>query len=271
MSSIDDDYVKIVMHAQVQVLEQVPPDEQASLAGAQYQAADDPVQGTAGMQRALAAGPAPGEEVVFAPERRPRPTAAQAAARRPTAEVERRSSRTRPSNGPGATTPARAGAARSSSSATGAERCRPTVRDFDADLARARAGGWTRRRAIWTSTASRARLAELEAELCRPDLWDDTERGPAGDPRVRAGQGRRRPARRPGGAGSPTPRRCTSWPWRRTTTRSPPSWRPVGRRGGAARRAGAAVAVHRRARRARRGRARSTPRTAAPTPRTGPR
>jgi preprotein translocase subunit SecA len=68
MAGIDDDYVKIVMHAQVQVLEQVQPDEQASLAGAQYQASDDPVQGTSGMQRALAAGPAPGEEVVFAPE-----------------------------------------------------------------------------------------------------------------------------------------------------------------------------------------------------------
>jgi preprotein translocase subunit SecA len=71
MSGIDDDYVKIVMHAQVQVLQQAQPDEQASLAGAQYQASDDPVQGTSGMQRALAAGPAPGEEVVFAPEEAP--------------------------------------------------------------------------------------------------------------------------------------------------------------------------------------------------------
>jgi preprotein translocase subunit SecA len=68
MAGIDDDYVKIVMHAQVQVLEQVQPDDQANLAGAQYQASDDPVQGTSGMQRALAVGPAPGEEVVFAPE-----------------------------------------------------------------------------------------------------------------------------------------------------------------------------------------------------------
>ena len=68
MSGIDDDYVKIVMHAQVQVLQQVPTDEQDSLAGAQYQASDDPVQGTTGMQRTLAAGPAPGEEVVFAAE-----------------------------------------------------------------------------------------------------------------------------------------------------------------------------------------------------------
>ncbi len=66
MSSIDDDYVKIVMHAQVQVLEQVPSDDQTSLAGAQYQASDDPVQGASGLQRTLAAGPAPGEEVVFA-------------------------------------------------------------------------------------------------------------------------------------------------------------------------------------------------------------
>jgi preprotein translocase subunit SecA len=68
MSGIDDDYVKIVMHAQVQVLEQVVPDEAAELAKAQYQAAEDPVQGNSGVQRALAAGPAPGEEVVFAPD-----------------------------------------------------------------------------------------------------------------------------------------------------------------------------------------------------------
>ncbi|MGH7911373.1 MAG: preprotein translocase subunit SecA, partial [Candidatus Dormibacteraceae bacterium] len=68
MSGIDDDYVKIVMHAQVQVLEQVPVNGDANLAGAQYEAADNPVQGTSGLQRALAAGPAPGEEVVFAGE-----------------------------------------------------------------------------------------------------------------------------------------------------------------------------------------------------------
>jgi preprotein translocase subunit SecA len=68
MSSIDDDYVKIVMHAQVQLLEQVQPEDGAALAGAQYTAADDPVEGSSGFQRTLAAGPAPGEEVVFAPE-----------------------------------------------------------------------------------------------------------------------------------------------------------------------------------------------------------
>ncbi len=66
MAGIDDDYVKIVMHAQVQVLEQAPQPEPA--AGATYQAPDDPVQGDAGVARALAAGPAPGEEVVMAPE-----------------------------------------------------------------------------------------------------------------------------------------------------------------------------------------------------------
>jgi preprotein translocase subunit SecA len=67
MSGIDDDYVKIVMHAQVQVLEQAEQiADGAQLAQAQYAAADDPVQGTSGFQRALAAGPAPGEEVVLA-------------------------------------------------------------------------------------------------------------------------------------------------------------------------------------------------------------
>jgi preprotein translocase subunit SecA len=68
MSSVDDDYVKIVMHAQVQVLEQGQPNESVELARAQYTAADDPVQGSDAIQRARAAGPAPGEEVVFAPE-----------------------------------------------------------------------------------------------------------------------------------------------------------------------------------------------------------
>jgi preprotein translocase subunit SecA len=68
MSSIDDDYVKIVMHAQVQVLEQVASDDVAGLSQAQYAAADDPVQGSSAVQRALAAGPAPGEEVVLAPD-----------------------------------------------------------------------------------------------------------------------------------------------------------------------------------------------------------
>jgi preprotein translocase subunit SecA len=68
MSGIDDDYVMTVMHAQVQVLEQAQPDGQAALAGAQYQAPEDPVQGSTSLQRAAAAGPAPGEEVVFAGE-----------------------------------------------------------------------------------------------------------------------------------------------------------------------------------------------------------
>ncbi len=65
MSGIDDDYVKIVMHAQVRVLdENEVPD--AELQGATYLASEGPVEGTGGLQRTLAAGPAPGEEVVFA-------------------------------------------------------------------------------------------------------------------------------------------------------------------------------------------------------------
>ena len=68
MSGIDDDYVKIVMHAQVQVLEQSGPDGAADFANAQYAAAEDPVQGSGAVQRALAAGPAPGEEIVLASE-----------------------------------------------------------------------------------------------------------------------------------------------------------------------------------------------------------
>jgi preprotein translocase subunit SecA len=67
MASVDDDYVKIVMHAQVQVLAQPGADGAdtgAALSGAQYLA---PADGDAGgFARAAAAGPAPGEEVVFA-------------------------------------------------------------------------------------------------------------------------------------------------------------------------------------------------------------
>jgi preprotein translocase subunit SecA len=68
MSSIDDDYVKIVMHAQVQVLDQAAPDETAELSQARYSAAEEPVQGLTALQRARARGPAPGEEVVLAEE-----------------------------------------------------------------------------------------------------------------------------------------------------------------------------------------------------------
>ncbi|MGH9076137.1 MAG: preprotein translocase subunit SecA [Acidimicrobiales bacterium] len=66
MASVDDDYVKIVMHAQVQVLEQAPGPDDEQLGGAQYQAPGDPVQGSGAVHTAMAAGPAPGEEVVFA-------------------------------------------------------------------------------------------------------------------------------------------------------------------------------------------------------------
>jgi preprotein translocase subunit SecA len=68
MSSIDDDYVKIVMHAQVQVLEQAPVDERQELSQAHYEATINPVEGAAGVARAAAAGPAPGEEIFLAPD-----------------------------------------------------------------------------------------------------------------------------------------------------------------------------------------------------------
>ncbi|MGH9106645.1 MAG: preprotein translocase subunit SecA, partial [Acidimicrobiales bacterium] len=66
MASIDDDYVKYVMHAQVQVIER--PALEGGLAGAQYTAADAPVLGAQAIAGALAAGPVAGEEVVFASE-----------------------------------------------------------------------------------------------------------------------------------------------------------------------------------------------------------
>jgi preprotein translocase subunit SecA len=58
VASIDDDYVKIAMHAQVQVLEAAEdlapgPD----MGHAEYRAADDPVQGSGAVQQALARGP----------------------------------------------------------------------------------------------------------------------------------------------------------------------------------------------------------------------
>jgi preprotein translocase subunit SecA len=58
VSSIDDDYVKIAMHAQVQVLEAAEAlPEGPDMERAQYQAAEDPVQGATAVQQALARGP----------------------------------------------------------------------------------------------------------------------------------------------------------------------------------------------------------------------
>jgi preprotein translocase subunit SecA len=66
MASVDDDYVKYVMHSQVQVMDK--PAEDPSLARAQYTASEGPVLGSQAFAGALAAGPAPGEEIVFATE-----------------------------------------------------------------------------------------------------------------------------------------------------------------------------------------------------------
>jgi hypothetical protein len=58
--------VKYVMHSQVQVMDK--PAEDPSLARAQYTASEGPVLGSQAFAGALAAGPAPGEEIVFATE-----------------------------------------------------------------------------------------------------------------------------------------------------------------------------------------------------------
>jgi preprotein translocase subunit SecA len=55
MASIDDDYVKIVMHAQVQIAQPLPPSD--ALAGASYIAADDPVQGVGAIGAAASMAP----------------------------------------------------------------------------------------------------------------------------------------------------------------------------------------------------------------------
>ena len=58
-------------------------------------------------------------------------------------------------------------------------------RDLEAELAALRSAS-TRPRATWASTTSASRLAELEKEVSRPDLWDDPDDGPAGDARSTA-------------------------------------------------------------------------------------
>ncbi len=67
------------------------------------------------------------------------------------------------------------------------------------------AGGWARRTTYLDLEGAAKRLAELEAEVGRPDLWDDTESGQPHHPRVRAGQGRRRGDGRPWRPACPTP------------------------------------------------------------------
>jgi preprotein translocase subunit SecA len=62
MDSIDDDYVKYVMHAEVVVEEPEP-----ALDRVNYVSADGPVQGTDGMRQAAAAAIASGDQDVAAP------------------------------------------------------------------------------------------------------------------------------------------------------------------------------------------------------------
>jgi preprotein translocase subunit SecA len=68
MASIDDDYVKYVMHAQVQVAPAPGAVAEPALDGARYISPEGPVLGAQAIAQAFATGPAPGEEIVFAPE-----------------------------------------------------------------------------------------------------------------------------------------------------------------------------------------------------------
>ncbi|HWE54972.1 MAG TPA: preprotein translocase subunit SecA [Acidimicrobiales bacterium] len=61
MASIDDDYVKLVMHSQIQIL-QPTPEQPDALEGASYHAQEDPVQGDRAIEAAAQMRPAPGEE-----------------------------------------------------------------------------------------------------------------------------------------------------------------------------------------------------------------
>jgi preprotein translocase subunit SecA len=64
MSSIDDDYVKYVMHAQIQIQDR--PAVEPSMVGAQYLAPEGPVLGAQAIAGAMAHAPVAGEELVFA-------------------------------------------------------------------------------------------------------------------------------------------------------------------------------------------------------------
>jgi len=169
MSSIDDDYVKYVMHAQVQVMDR--PAIDPGLVGAQYLA---PRAGArvAGHRRRPGGGP-PGEEVVFAAEDGAGSLSASEVRARangdgagdgavPPARVA--AARLRSSTALAATTRAHAGAARSSSSATG-----NSCGTFPRTSRPAPAPG--RGAAYLDIETTRKRLVELEPELVRPDLW----------------------------------------------------------------------------------------------------
>ena len=111
----------------------------------------------------------------------------------------------------------------------------------------------TRPRATCASTSCGASQPQLETEASRPDLWDDPDEARKVTGELSRGDRRHRAVRRARRATSRTPRRWPSWPARRATSRSRPrSPRPsptLDRRFDDAR---AAVAVHRRVRRARR-------------------
>ncbi|MGH9118670.1 MAG: preprotein translocase subunit SecA [Acidimicrobiales bacterium] len=61
MHGISQDFVKYVMHAQVTVAKKEPESQPAPVSGMQYSAAEDPVQGTAGLRAAARAGAGDGQ------------------------------------------------------------------------------------------------------------------------------------------------------------------------------------------------------------------
>ena len=99
------------------------------------------------------------------------------------------------------------------------------MRDFTDDLRELRRR-LDEARGVPEDRRGRDRLVELEAEIGRPDLWDDAERGQAAQHRVRQRPRRRRRRSTRWPASSTTPRCSTSWPARRTTSRRSPRSRP---------------------------------------------
>ena len=158
MASIEEDFVRYVTHLQV-----IAEDDPAPVAtNLRYSAPEDPVQGAAGLASTLAA--APPEDLPAMPDPPAGPAAAQAFdPNDPNATWSRSGSR-RP---PGATSPATAGAARSTSSATAADGPRPppaspcatsptpSPRFAVASRTRAATCGSTRSVSGWPSSSSR--------------------------------------------------------------------------------------------------------------------
>ncbi len=177
-----------------------------------------------------------------------------------------------------ATTPARAAAARSSSSATAppdAASAGATDPATSPTSSRRCGDAWPRPSATSGATKLELRRAELEAEVARPDLWDDADDARPVTRELRPGQRRRRRSSTGSTAalddaetlyelaveeGDDVARRPLEPSWSRRSTRSARG----SARSSCSRCSPASTTSSTRC-------ARSTPATAAPTPRTGPR